>query len=384
MERVAHVTTFADSLGGMQAIVRRHRAQDAVARFDPTVVKIFEGVAVGTTHEVGLAARGHWTIAKLRRRFVAQAQPTLRGTVAVYHNGWALPLLAPGDGARRRLAYLHTDWPYFHEAVQAMRPWCDGLVVASREMSQEVLLAISDFPPERIHRLPYPVDPPPEFFRNKPPEVSTSDTFRAGIVGRLETTQKRLDRLPALVRAVAQRAPHIHWSVLGSGPELPRLQRELAAEPVTFHGRLAGEVYWRQLAQLDAIVFLSDYEGCPIALLEAMTCGAIPLYPSIGGPSVRYAREVDPRCVYPAGDLVKAAENLVALSIDGVGERRRRARATLKDHRADDYDRRWIEVIHSVAAAPRISSKAGERAWRASDLLPLAVVARGHESAIWR
>jgi colanic acid/amylovoran biosynthesis glycosyltransferase len=69
--------------------------------------------------------------------------------------------------------------------------------------------------------------------------------------------------------------------IYGNGPDRERVGRCLEEEKVGERVRLGGQIdnaeIQRVMAEASVLVLLSDYEGLPIALLEAMACGLIPV-----------------------------------------------------------------------------------------------------------
>ena len=105
--------------------------------------------------------------------------------------------------------------------------------------------------------------------------------LRLAYVGRLVEEQKRIsDVVRALARASAE-VPETTAVIYGDGPDRMHVSRLLANEfpdrPVRLAGPVDSEKLQSMLLQVDVIVLLSDYEGLPIALLEAMACGCVPV-----------------------------------------------------------------------------------------------------------
>jgi colanic acid/amylovoran biosynthesis glycosyltransferase len=107
------------------------------------------------------------------------------------------------------------------------------------------------------------------------------DTVRLIYVGRLIEEQKRISTVTkALCRAVRE-VPGTEAIIYGNGPDRDKVERYLAAEGMGDVVQLGGQVdnasIQDVMLQADILVLLSDYEGLPIALLEAMACGLVPV-----------------------------------------------------------------------------------------------------------
>jgi glycosyltransferase involved in cell wall biosynthesis len=118
------------------------------------------------------------------------------------------------------------------------------------------------------------------------PPVNPDTPAKVGIVGRLVPV-KRVDLFIKLAGYMKQhyheRAVHFH--IYGDGPlreELERLVAELDLEDcVTFEGH-CNNIH-QEMASLDALIIISDHEGLPMNLLEAMVLGIPVIAHSIGG-----------------------------------------------------------------------------------------------------
>jgi len=110
------------------------------------------------------------------------------------------------------------------------------------------------------------------------------DTVLIGTIA-VFRTQKRLDRWLQLARRIHDQHPHTRFLLVGDGPEMKNLKqqsRELGLEKVVyFSGRL--EEVRQSLAAMDIYLMTSDFEGLPIALLEAMSMGLPVVASRVGG-----------------------------------------------------------------------------------------------------
>ncbi len=102
------------------------------------------------------------------------------------------------------------------------------------------------------------------------PEITTLESGNPRDVlflGRL-TAQKRVDR----ILQVAAAAPQFHFHLCGDGPEEARLKRAAAGlTNVSFHGYVQEPAAWLRRAGI--VIFTSDFEGYPIAGIEATAYG---------------------------------------------------------------------------------------------------------------
>ena len=75
--------------------------------------------------------------------------------------------------------------------------------------------------------------------------------------------------------------PNVEAIMFGDGPDRNNVERILASEgsgvSVSLAGNIPNSEVQQRLQQFDVITLLSDYEGRPIALLEGVVCGFVPV-----------------------------------------------------------------------------------------------------------
>lgn len=148
-----------------------------------------------------------------------------------------------------------------------------AIVPVSQTLEQQIL----DRSPQTIQvdripcGVPFPVQTVQPF----------SDQFKLVYVGRLSEEQKRISEVTqALCRAVRE-VSGTEATIYGSGSAQTSVEQILhtqgAGLPIRYAGRVDSEQMQSRLLENHAIVLLSDYEGLPVALMEAMACGVVPI-----------------------------------------------------------------------------------------------------------
>ena len=114
----------------------------------------------------------------------------------------------------------------------------------------------------------------------KTAELSAS-VFRLVYLGRLNEAQKRVSDVANALCTVTQKIPNLEAWIVGDGEARPAVEAILRQKGVGARVRLLGWVdnsqIYEVLAQCHALVLLSDYEGLPVAILEAMAAGVVPI-----------------------------------------------------------------------------------------------------------
>ncbi|MFM7039259.1 MAG: glycosyltransferase family 4 protein [Planctomycetaceae bacterium] len=174
---------------------------------------------------------------------------------------------------------LHSDDDYYRaiqrEFVRTSSPFqLTNIVTVSEQLQNEVLQRSLRETPHASY-IPYGVQIP----NHRQP--ATGNGLKIAYVGRLAEEQKRISLVAKAFVAACERIPGTEAVLFGDGPDRQNVERVLATQtaghPVTAAGPLRQEDVQARLLSFDVIVLLSDYEGLPISLLEAMACGCVPL-----------------------------------------------------------------------------------------------------------
>ncbi len=173
-----------------------------------------------------------------------------------------------------RVAIIHSDDNCVYRQVERYLPWID-VVVGVSARNCEVIQG-------RIGAAATPVVqvacgvPIPEGVSRKPSE---DGTLRILYLGRVAEQQKRAGLLQRVIRKSLGRDPSIQWTIAGDGPELGSLREGLAdfGERVSFLGAVAYDRVPDLFTVHDVFFLCSSFEGLPLAMLEAMAGGLVPV-----------------------------------------------------------------------------------------------------------
>jgi glycosyltransferase involved in cell wall biosynthesis len=85
-------------------------------------------------------------------------------------------------------------------------------------------------------------------------------------------------------RLMQQRNIAVEWMILGKGPETEQLKQQWKQEVnVAFHTPSSGEELLRLATTNDLFVFPTKFEGFPVALVETMSLGCVPVVSDLPG-----------------------------------------------------------------------------------------------------
>lgn len=106
------------------------------------------------------------------------------------------------------------------------------------------------------------------------------EVLRIAYLGRLVEEAKRVSEVARAFSRVTREIQGVEAVMFGDGPARPQVEQILAQEAanaVHIAGHLESGTLQKRLLECHAIVLLSDYEGLPMALLEGMACGCVPV-----------------------------------------------------------------------------------------------------------
>jgi glycosyltransferase involved in cell wall biosynthesis len=232
--------------------------------------------------------------------------------------GWlALPLLDPGIAT---MAIVHSDGPAFYQPLTYYRGFVDCAVGVSSHIYQEII-STCNMTRECARRIPYGVISKSAVDLSA--RVDARDqaaALRIAYVGRLIQSQKRVLELIPLATELKRRAIPFELHLVGEGPQRSSLENGFRQNNlmrhVKFWGWLAPDVVRQRLMELDVLVLLSDVEGLPLALLESMGCGAVPVVTNIRSGHSEILKDGENGFLVGVGDISGFADRLELLARD--------------------------------------------------------------------
>ncbi|RYY70132.1 MAG: glycosyltransferase [Chitinophagaceae bacterium] len=168
---------------------------------------------------------------------------------------------------------LHNDNAFHYALVKEYAELCDAVVCVSKAIAE---MTIQIIPAHKgVFTIPYGA-PVPEKAAAYPDSV-----LKLVYAGRLNEHQKRISDVTKALCKAAATIEGIECSIYGSGQDLANVKRIIAEESngvkVQYKGSLDSHLVQQHLLENHIFVLLSDFEGIPIALMEAMACGLVPV-----------------------------------------------------------------------------------------------------------
>jgi len=213
------------------------------------------------------------------------------------------------------------------------------------EAARQKLLALG-FDPRRVFVLPHGVEV--GRFVRLPDLPQDIDAVFVGYLWAL----KEVGRLLQAWQLVLQKKPAARLVILGDGPQRALLESQARALGITAQVTFAGVVddvpAW--LSRARVFVNLANQEGVPMAMIEAMLCGLVPVVTDVGGVgSVVRDGENGFLLANPA-DPALVAERILSLLDDPAlcAQLRQEALKIRDNHRYETVSKWWYPIFEGL------------------------------------
>lgn len=175
------------------------------------------------------------------------------------------------------LGIVHSDDPEHYEHVNRLGAYWDSVICVSEAILRKVL-AEGRVEASRVKKIAYGVTIP----ETRMPRPGGRRPLRILYAGRMAEYQKRTGDLFKIAREMRRRKIPCEWTLAGDGIDRAALERKfegLRGQGVRsdFTGTVSRADLYRLYEAHDVFILASGFEGLPLALLEAMGCGCVPV-----------------------------------------------------------------------------------------------------------
>jgi glycosyltransferase involved in cell wall biosynthesis len=203
--------------------------------------------------------------------------PTLMALKLVF---WKKPKVVIGeDILTSKYVHIETNPPLRLRLIKHFYPKAESILVQT-PIQKHDLSRIINIKNNNIFVSPnwLPLDFPPKT-TNKNNNNRPIDVL---FIGRIEA-QKNLTKFVKIIKIVSRKNPKIKVTIIGSGAELPKIRRIINKLKLQKNIKILPPTINPEHYYLKAKIFLltSDYEGFPLTLLEAISCGCTPIVNNI-------------------------------------------------------------------------------------------------------
>ncbi|MFY0650418.1 MAG: glycosyltransferase family 4 protein [Cyclobacteriaceae bacterium] len=251
------------------------------------------------------------------------------------------------------------------------KAYYDDFVVKESDYRAHVVVAVSDFIYRWVDGLPGTIVKSKIYCGITIPDVkkqysTSAKKLKLVYCGRLDQEQKRvLDTFDAFNALVSQ-VSNISCHFIGNGFKRPELLRRINSEGnnlITYDGQFESEKLQTKLLEYDIFILLSDYEGLPVGLLEAMSLGmtCICLRTQSGVCEVIEHMKTGVLVEDRGPSLVKMVKQLASERhlLEAIGSSARKL--VICKYSSEQTTKKWIKLIEKIGPNDKVSIKIPNR-----------------------
>ena len=210
------------------------------------------------------------------------------------------------------MGVLHCDEDEHYLHAYRMGHYWDAMVAVSHTIASRILKLNPVFE-DRLTTIPYGVAVP----ESRPPQNTYASAIRIAYCGRLVQEQKRVLDFVRLVQCLHERNLPFQLTLIGDGPDGEQLASQM--QPfmdqglVRLTGRLNPREVRQELEQHDLFALMSDYEGLPLSLLEAMAVECVPVVTAVESGITEILTDSHNAMISPLQNPSAMADNIAQL-----------------------------------------------------------------------
>lgn len=351
---------------------------DLLASADTDRRVIRAEVGVGRGFELGTLAYRASVLLNLVRRSVERGTTIIPSDDAA---SWAAACAAAAEYPV--VGVLHADDDHYYELAERHQHQIAGFVCVSSRIEANLRRRLPTLRVP-IRRIPCGIPLGPAS------RVAGAASSRVRLVwaGRIEERQKRVSDLARILENLVADGLDAWLEIVGDGPDRSKLQTEFAlrgvSKRVTWTGWLPGVQAREHLATADVFLLPSNFEGMPVAAMEALAGGCAVVASQRSGLEELVQRPEVIGCLrtFPVGDVeeaVAAVRSLLAINaVSRVAAARALAAHEFSIHtcvtRYEELERLLERPRGSIRAAP---------AWARGALLASSLIALVRRARVW-
>lgn len=275
----------------------------------------------GYEFEFGTPEYRAWVYKKLLVKLPSGTPVILSDDHAVWEAATFLQSAYPVVGV------MHADENHYYDLAAKYYRKVDVIACVSERVKETTKQRIPGFDLTRLFTIPCGINLPPISYKER-----VDDTLKLVFVGRISEYQKRAGDLVKIATLLAKKGTKFHLSIIGDGNLKPVLEKQVQEgglqQQVTFPGWLSQQDVARYLSESDILLLTSDFEGTPIAMMEALAAGAGMVGTRVSGIEDYEHHPMAKDClgIYQTGNLEEAVTKIIEIAAIPQNVRRASAR----------------------------------------------------------
>ncbi len=214
---------------------------------------------------------------KINNEFLNYVKHASPKYIIINHDFERYKILRALGTTSKFVGVAHSDDDEYYNAIYRYGHSLDAIVCVSQKIKNTIDDLNPSFKQKTIY-IPYGVDKSAFFPARFMP---SNNNFNFLYAGRFIQQQKRIDLLAKLAYILYESGIAFHFKFVGSGPDhnflLQRLSKLINLGLVSIFTPVDNAAMPAVYQDATFFTLLSSYEGLPVSLLEAMSCGCIPI-----------------------------------------------------------------------------------------------------------
>ncbi len=215
-----------------------------------------------------------------------------------------------------RVLVVHSITPATYKAAAALRDHVHATICVSPRIHSD-LTGRHGFDPLWTFVVPNGIDPAAYAI---PRPLRDCNALHVLCHGRIDDAVKGVFWLPEIMARAARAGADLRLTVSGDGPDLAALKQRFQAAGLSGRVRFTGPVPRRaipaHMAEHEALLLPSRFEGCSVTLLEAMAAGCVPIASRIRDVTDFLVRDEIDGLLFAPGSVRRASAHLARLASD--------------------------------------------------------------------
>jgi glycosyltransferase involved in cell wall biosynthesis len=170
------------------------------------------------------------------------------------------------------IGVLHADDANYYDLAKRYSDNVQAMVCVSQRVNRKTMQLVPTIDPSRLFTIPCGI-----FLPDIAHHLDAKNELQLVYVGRILHYQKRTGDLIKIADSLAKQKIDFHLQLIGEGSAIPDLEKSIGElglqDRITFTGWLNKNEIMQLLAGSDIVVLTSDFEGNPIAMMEALASG---------------------------------------------------------------------------------------------------------------
>lgn len=264
------------------------------------------------------------------------------------------------------IGVLHADEDQYYRLAEKYYKEVAALVCVSNRINENTHARVPKFNTEKLHTIPCGINLPEMSY-----STAGSNVLQLVYVGRISDYQKRTKDLVGICSLLTAKNMQFYLRIIGDGEAKASLENSFKEngldEHITFSGWLSQEDVATALAESDMLLLTSDFEGMPIAMMEALAAGCGAAGTRVSGIEDYEYHPLAPDClvVFSVGDIEDAVNKIQKIAAVPKGIRQQAARKLAEQEFSIDVClkkyREVIDGIKMVLQVPVVNSLAAHK-----------------------